>query len=331
MSILVAGGAGYIGAHVVRLLLERGEEVVVVDDLSYGTPERVKGASLVELDVASGQAPEALAEVMSARGVTAVIHFAARKQVGESVERPAWYYQQNVGGLANMLLAMETAGVKQMIFSSSAAVYGMPPVEVVPEDIDCHPINPYGETKLIGEWMMADCERAWDLKWIGLRYFNVAGAGWPDLADPAIMNLIPMVLDRIERGESAKIFGTDYDTPDGTCVRDYIHVLDLAEAHIAALDVLAEGRQPDHHTYNVGTGLGTSVREIIEGLRRVIGWDFPVEELDRRAGDPPKLIGDPLSIGVDLGWKANNGLDEILTSAWEGWQAGPRPITVPGS
>ena len=331
MSILVAGGAGYIGAHVVRLLLERGEEVVVVDDLSYGTPERVKGASLVELDVASGQAPQTLAEVMDSRGVTAVIHFAARKQVGESVERPAWYYQQNVGGLANMLLAMETAGVKQMIFSSSAAVYGIPTAEVVTEDMAGHPINPYGETKLIGEWMMADCERAWDLKWIGLRYFNVAGAGWPDLADPAIMNLIPMVLDRIERGESAKIFGTDYDTPDGTCVRDYIHVLDLAEAHIAALDVLAEGRQPDHHTYNVGTGLGTSVREIIDGLRRVIGWDFPVEVLERRAGDPPKLIGDPLSIGVDLGWKANNGLDEILTSAWEGWQAGPRPITVPGA
>ena len=233
--------------------------------------------------------------------------------------------------MANVLAAMEDAGVDQMIFSSSAAVYGMPTAEVVTEDMAGHPINPYGETKLIGEWMMADCERAWDLKWIGLRYFNVAGAGWPDLADPAIMNLIPMVLDRLERGESAKIFGADYDTPDGTCVRDYIHVMDLAEAHIAALDVLAEGRQPDHHTYNVGTGLGTSVQEIIDGLRRVIGWDFPVEVLERRAGDPPKLIGDPLSIGVDLGWKANNGLDEILTSAWEGWQAGPRPITVPGA
>ena len=331
MSILVAGGAGYIGAHVVRLLLERGEEVVVVDDLSYGTPERVKGASLVELDVASGQAPQTLAEVMDSHGVTAGIHFAARKQVGESVERPAWYYQQNVGGMANVLLAMEDAGVDQMIFSSSAAVYGTPDVPFVTEDMGGHPINPYGETKLIGEWMMADCERAWDLKWIGLRYFNVAGAGWPDLADDAIMNLIPMVLDRIERGDSAKIFGDDYDTDDGTCVRDYIHVLDLAEAHIAALDVLAEGRQPDHHTYNVGTGLGTSVREIIDGLRRVIGWEFPVEVLQRRAGDPPTLIGDPLSIGVDLGWKANNGVDEILASAWEGWQAGPRPITVPGA
>ena len=330
MSILVCGGAGYIGAHVVRLLSQRGDKVVVVDDLSTGSADRIGDATLVTLDVASDQAQSVLSNVMVDEDVTAVIHFSARKQVGESVKRPVWYYQQNVGGLANVLAAMNDAGIDQMIFSSSAAVYGMPPVEVVPETVDCRPINPYGETKLIGEWMMADCERAWDLKWIGLRYFNVAGAGWPDLADPAIMNLIPMVLDRLERGESAKIFGTDYDTPDGTCVRDYIHVLDLAEAHIAALDVLAEGRQPDHHTYNVGTGLGTSVREIIDGLRRVIGWDFPVEEQGRRAGDPPKLIGDPLSIGVDLGWKANNGVEEIIESAWEGWQAGKRPITVPG-
>ena len=331
MTVLVTGGCGYIGAHVVHALHQAGEKVVVVDDLSYGKPTRIEGSRLYGMDIAAPGAGERLAEILDAEGVDSVIHFAARKQVGESVEKPLWYYQQNIGGMANVLAAMEDAGVDQMIFSSSAAVYGIPTAEVVTEDMAGHPINPYGETKLIGEWMMADCERAWDLKWIGLRYFNVAGAGWPDLADPAIMNLIPMVLDRIERGESAKIFGTDYDTPDGTCVRDYIHVLDLAEAHIAALDVLAEGRQPDHHTYNVGTGLGTSVREIIDGLRRVIGWDFPVEELDRRAGDPPKLIGDPLSIGVDLGWKANNGLDEILTSAWEGWQAGPRPITVPGS
>ena len=259
MSILVCGGAGYIGAHVVRLLRQRGDRVVVVDDLSTSNAARVGDTPLVRLDVATDEARSTLSTLMMDEDVTAVIHFSARKQVGESVKRPAWYYAQNIGGMANVLAAMEDAGVDQMIFSSSAAVYGMPTAEVVTEDMAGHPINPYGETKLIGEWMMADCERAWDLKWIGLRYFNVAGAGWPDLADPAIMNLIPMVLDRLERGESAKIFGADYDTPDGTC------------------------------------------------------------------------IGDPLSIGVDLGWKANNGLDEILTSAWEGWQAGPRPITVPGA
>ena len=323
MSILVAGGAGYIGAHVVRLLLERGEEVVVVDDLSYGTPERVKGASLVELDVASGQAPQTLAEVMDSHGVTAVIHFAARKQVGESVERPAWYYQQNVGGLANMLLAMETAGVKQMIFSSSAAVYGMPPVEVVPEDIDCRPINPYGETKLIGEWMMADCERAWGLRWAGLRYFNVAGSGWDDLGDMATLNLIPMVLDRLSRGQAPKIFGTDYPTPDGTCIRDYIHVRDLAVAHIAALDYLAGGGTMAEHVFNVGTGRGSSVREVVSKVIDSTGLDIEPEELDRRAGDPPQLIGDAERIGRVLGWKADHDLDDIVASAFASWQADP--------
>ena len=228
MSILVCGGAGYIGAHVVRLLRQRGDRVVVVDDLSTSNAARVGDTPLVRLDVATDEARSTLSTLMMDEDVTAVIHFSARKQVGESVKRPAWYYAQNIGGMANVLAAMEDAGVDQMIFSSSAAVYGMPTAEVVTEDMAGHPINPYGETKLIGEWMMADCERAWDLKWIGLRYFNVAGAGWPDLADPAIMNLIPMVLDRLERGESAKIFGTDYPTPDGTCIRDYIHVRDLA-------------------------------------------------------------------------------------------------------
>lgn len=328
MSILVTGGAGYIGAHVVRLLQERGDRVIVVDNLSTGRADRIGDAKLVNIDVASDEARKVLANVMVDEDIMAVIHFAARKQVGESVERPAWYYQQNVGGLANVLIAMGDAGVDKMIFSSSAAVYGMPPVEVVSEDIEKKPINPYGETKLIGEWMMADAERAWGLNWIGLRYFNVAGAGWTDLADPATLNLVPMVLDRLAKGESPKIFGTDYDTPDGTCIRDYIHVKDLAEAHIFAMDALEKGR-PEHRTFNVGTGMGTSVREIIDGLRRISGWDFPVEELERRAGDPPQLIGDPMSIAVDLGWKANLGVDEILTSAWEAWQAGPRRINVP--
>ncbi len=328
MSILVCGGAGYIGAHVVRLLQQRGEKVVVVDDLSTGRADRIGDAKLIRLDVASDGAVETLARAMTDEDVTACIHFAALKQVGESVQRPAWYYRTNIGGLANLLLAMQDAGVDQMIFSSSAAVYGMPNVPEVPEDIDCAPINPYGETKLIGEWLMADCERAWGLKWIGLRYFNVAGAGWPDLADPAVLNLVPMVLDRLARGDSPKIFGTDYPTPDGTCVRDYIHVMDLAEAHIHALDHLGSGALA-HHTFNVGTGIGTSVRQIIEGLQEVSGWAFPVEEQGRRAGDPPELIGDPLRIAVELDWKANLGVSEILESAWEAWQQGPRRIAVP--
>ena len=323
MSILVAGGAGYIGAHVVRLLLERGDEVIVVDDLSYGSPERVEGAEVIKLDVASGQAVEVIADAMERRGVTAVIHFAARKQVGESVARPGWYYQQNVGGLANMLLAMEQARVEQMIFSSSAAVYGMPPVEVVPEDIDCRPINPYGETKLIGEWMMADCQRAWGLRWAGLRYFNVAGSGWDDLGDMATLNLIPMVLDRLSRGETPKIFGTDYPTPDGTCIRDYIHVRDLAVAHIAALDYLAGGGEMDDHVFNVGTGKGSSVREVVSKVIASTGLEIEPEELDRRPGDPPQLIGDAERIGRVLNWKAEHDLDDIVTSSFTSWQADP--------
>lgn len=328
MSILVTGGAGYIGAHVVRLLQQRGDRVIVVDNLSTGRADRIGEAQLVKLDVASDEARKILANLMVDEDVDAVIHFAALKQVGESVQRPAYYYQKNIGGLANLLIAMGDAGVDKMIFSSSAAVYGMPPVEIVSEDVEKKPINPYGETKLIGEWMMADAERAWGLNWIGLRYFNVAGAGWDDLADPATLNLVPMVLDRLAKGDSPKIFGSDYDTPDGTCIRDYIHVMDLAEAHIFAMDALAKGR-PEHRTFNVGTGIGTSVKEIIDGLRRVSGWDFPAEELDRRAGDPPQLIGDPMSIAVDLGWKANLGVDDILESAWTAWQAGPRRIEVP--
>ncbi|SHI28752.1 UDP-glucose 4-epimerase [Actinomyces denticolens] len=323
MSILVAGGAGYIGAHVVRLLLERGDEVIVVDDLSYGSPSRVEGATLVELDVAAGDAPERLTEVMRERGVTAVIHFAARKQVGESVARPAWYYQQNVGGLANMMLAMESAGVDQMIFSSSAAVYGMPPVEVVPEDIDCHPINPYGETKLIGEWMMADAETAWGLRWAGLRYFNVAGAGWDDLGDMATLNLIPMVMDRLAKGETPKIFGTDYPTPDGTCIRDYIHVRDLATAHIAALDYLAGGKEMAEHIFNVGTGVGASVRDVVAKVIAATGLDIAPEELPRRAGDPPQLIGNAERIGAVLRWRAEHDLDDIVASSYSAWQADP--------
>lgn len=320
MNILVAGGAGYIGAHVVRLLQERGDDVVVVDDLSTSKAERVGQSTLVELDVASAGAEEILERVMREREIEAVIHFAARKQVGESVARPLFYYQQNIGGMVNVLTAMERAGVKKMIFSSSAAVYGMPDVDLVTEDTPQEPINPYGETKLIGEHLLKDCTKAWGLSFAALRYFNVAGAGWPDLGDPAILNLIPMVFDRLERGESPRIFGDDYPTPDGTCVRDYVHVKDLAQAHIAALAALnGPGAQK---IFNVGTGKGASVREVVDTIGRVTGLDAtPVIE-GRRAGDPPRLIASPARIEAELGFVSTTGLGEIVESAWEAWQQG---------
>jgi UDP-glucose 4-epimerase len=326
MSTLVIGGAGYIGAHVVRLLLHRGEEVVVVDDLSTGAADRVGEATLVELDVAAPDAQESLELVLRERAVTSVIHFAAKKQVGESVARPMWYYRQNIGGLANVLAAMEGTGVANMIFSSSAAVYGMPPVEVVTEGTQCRPINPYGETKLVGEWMLADCERAWGLRWAGLRYFNVAGAGWPELGDPAVLNLVPMVLDRLARGERPKIFGDDYPTPDGTCIRDYIHVLDLAHAHLAAMDHLSSDVALTERVFNVGTGTGASVREVIEAIGQASGLDVTADVEPRRPGDPPQLVAAPDLIRDVLSWKAEHGLADIIRSAWEAWQAGPRRI-----
>lgn len=325
MTILVTGGAGYIGAHVVRLLHERGEKVVVVDDLSYGDPRRIGDAQLVVVDLATDEARQILTNTMVDEDVTAVIHFAGRKQVGESVNRPAWYYHQNVGGMANLLMAMFDAAVDKMIFSSSAAVYGMPPVDVVNEDTQTQPINPYGETKLVGEHMLADAERAWDLQWVALRYFNVAGAGWDDLLDPAALNLVPMVLERLQKGEAPRIFGDDYPTPDGTCIRDYIHVLDLADAHLSALNELESGSL-DNHIFNVGTGTGTSVRQIIEGLQQVSDWDFPVDVAERRPGDPPQLIGDPSRIEREMGWVAKYGVEDILSSAWEAWQASDRAI-----
>ncbi len=327
MSVLVTGGAGYIGAHVVRLLQQQGTEVVVVDNLSTGQASRIGGAPLVELDIAGDGAEDVLVQTMKDYKVTSVIHFAAQKQVGESVARPMFYYQQNIGGMANVISAMEKSGARDLVFSSSAATYGMPPVAVVEEDVDMKPINPYGETKLIGEWMGRDAAKAWGLRFAGLRYFNVAGAGWDDLGDPAILNLIPMVLDRVEKGQAPLIFGADYDTPDGTCVRDYIHVLDLAKAHIAALDYLQKDERPAD-VFNVSTGEGASVKQIIDGLAKASGLDIQAEIRERRAGDPPHLVGSSKRINEVLGWHAESTFEDILESAWSAWQAGPRLIDV---
>jgi len=318
MTILVTGGAGYIGAHVVRLLVERGDHVHIVDDLVTGIAARNPGVPLTQINVASSDAVNKLTQLFRSHSVEAVIHCAGRKQVGESVAKPAWYFAENVGGIANVLLAMEAAGVSKFIFSSSASVYGDASGGVT-EASPTRPTNPYGETKLMGEWLLNDVVAARSLDAISLRYFNVAGAGSPDLGDAMALNLVPMVFERLDLNESPRIFGDDYDTPDGTCVRDYVHVTDLAEAHIAALDALDSGASR-HRVYNVGTGVGTSVREIVDVIREVSGAPQQAEVVARRPGDPGKIVGIVDRIAQDLGWKSRFTVRDIVESAWAAHQ-----------
>mgnify|MGYP002534256538 CR=1 FL=1 len=221
------------------------------------------------------------------------------------------------------VLAMKEAGVKKLVFSSSAATYGVPPVDVVPEDVEpMVPINPYGQTKLFGEWMARACEQPYGIRFCGLRYFNVAGCGPVQLEDPAILNLIPMLFDRLKQGKAPAIFGDDYPTPDGTCVRDYIHVSDLADAHIAALKYLDRDERK-YDVFNVGTGEGTSVRQIVDEVKKVTGLPFKETVMGRRAGDPPHLIGSPERINTEMGWHAKYDVEDIVESAWNAWQANP--------
>ena len=316
MNVLVTGGAGYIGSHVVRLLQERGDTVVVVDNLSSGIPARIKNAPIVELDLAAEEAVDTLISTIKKHQISSIIHFAARKQVGESVAKPEWYFEQNIGGMANLLTAMRASGIERLVFSSSAATYGMPDVDLVAEDVLCQPINPYGQTKLVGEWMVANAARAWNLRGANLRYFNVAGAGWPDLADTAVMNLVPIVFNALKNGQKPVVFGTNYPTPDGSCIRDYVHVLDLAEAHLAALEYLDRDDRP-FDTFNVGTGTGSSVLEVLEEIKRVSGVNFEFEIQAGRAGDPPALCADVSRIKETLGWSATRNLSEIIQTSWD--------------
>ncbi|GHA10612.1 UDP-glucose 4-epimerase GalE [Streptomyces echinoruber] len=315
MTWLITGGAGYIGAHVVRAMTQAGERTVVYDDLSTGIAERLPAD--VPLVVGSILDADLLARTLTGHDVTGVVHLAAKKQVGESVERPLLYYRHNVEGLRTLLQAVTDAGVGAFVFSSSAAVYGTPDVELVTEETPCAPINPYGETKLAGEWLVRATGRATGLATACLRYFNVAGAAAPELADIGVFNLVPMVFERLTRRQAPQIFGDDYPTPDGTCIRDYIHVVDLAEAHVAAARALTSpGR---HLTLNVGRGEGVSVREMIDRITAVTGHDLPPAVTARRPGDPPRVVASADRITTELGWKARHDIHDMITSAWEGW------------
>ncbi|MFC8963306.1 UDP-glucose 4-epimerase GalE [Streptomyces sp. NPDC102256] len=317
MTWLITGGAGYIGAHVARAMAEAGERLVVLDDLSSGVPNRLpEDIPLVQGSSLDG---DLLKRVLSEHAITGVVHLAARKQVGESVAQPTRYYQENVGGLATVLEAVAGAGVKRFVFSSSAAVYGNPDVDLITEDTPCAPMSPYGETKLAGEWLVRATGRAHGIATVCLRYFNVAGAASPELADTGVFNIVPMVFDRLTRGEAPRIFGDDYPTPDGTTVRDYIHVADLAEAHLAAARRLAEGAGGDL-TVNIGRGEGVSVRELMTLVSEVTGDPRqPVVE-PRRPGDAPRAVASAALAGERLGWSARRGVPEMVESAWRGWQ-----------
>ena len=322
MPILVVGGAGYIGSHAVRHLAQAGHEVWVYDNLSQGHAEAVAGDRLIRGDLCDRGALES---TLRSHSIDAVMHFAAFASVPESVSDPSKYYQNNVVGALMLLDAMRSTGVGRIVFSSTAAVYGVPEVVPITEDSPTRPINPYGFTKLAMEHALADYARAYGLGFAVLRYFNACGAS----ADATIgedhhpeTHLIPIVLQvALGQRESLSIFGTDYPTPDGTCIRDYIHVEDLADAHLRALDRIEPGKGLN---YNVGTGVGMSVRQVVDAARRVTGRAIATVEHPRRAGDPPVLVASSEAIKRDLEWIPRfTSIESIVESAWKWHLAHP--------
>jgi UDP-glucose 4-epimerase len=315
-AILVVGGAGYIGSHMVLDLLRAGYPVVTLDDLSRGHRELVPGGDFIEGDMGD---PAVLAQIFNQHPIRAVMHFAAHSQVGESVQQPLEYYRNNVANTITLLQSMQQAGIAHFIFSSTAAVYGEPERTPITEQHPCAPTNPYGNTKLTVEHLLSDVSHATDLSYSVLRYFNAAGAD----AESAIgerhrpeTHLIPLVL-QVATGEreSIKIFGDDYPTADGTCLRDYIHVSDLTQAHLLALESLLNGGS--NSTYNLGNSTGYSVRQIIDSARQITGHPIPAITAERREGDPAILIADSSLIRAELGWQPRyENIEDIIRSAW---------------
>lgn len=314
MTWLVTGGAGYIGSHVVAALRAASIPSVVVDSLSSGHREFVPDD--VPFVHASILDDELLARTMRDHAVTGVIHLAGFKYAGVSVQEPLLTYEQNVTGTAQLLKAMELAGVENLVFSSSAATYGTPRVDIVTEDTPTRPESPYGESKLIGEWLIRDQGVARGLRHTSLRYFNVVGSGSPELYDTSPHNLFPIVLRALTSGKTPRINGTDYNTADGTCVRDYVHVADLAASHVAAAQALAGGRTLER-VYNLGSGDGLSVRQIMTAMAQVTGIDFEPEIGPRRPGDPDRIVADGTLAARDLDWKMRHSVEDMVASAYE--------------
>lgn len=316
MAILVCGGAGYIGSHVCKLMAKKGYEVIVYDNLSHGYRDNVKWGKFILGDVIDATQ---LDLVFTKYKIDAVMHFCAFIEVGESVVEPEKYFRNNLKGTFTLLEAMRRNNVNKLIFSSTAAVYGMPEKIPIEEDDRKIQINPYGKSKWMIEQILEDYDTAYGFKSIRFRYFNAAGCD-PDKetgeAHVPETHLIPLILDAaIGKRESIKVFGTDYDTKDGTAVRDYVHVNDLADAHIRGLEHLLNGGNTDY--FNLGSGDGFSVKEMIAMVKKVTGKDFKVVEVERRAGDPPYLIAKSDKAKAKLGWKIQYSLEDIIRTAWE--------------
>ena len=319
MRVLVTGGAGYIGSHMVKLLVDRGDEVTVLDDLSTGHADAVRGGKFVQGDIGDSAFTR---ELLKKNRIEAVIHFAACSLVGESVADPLKYYTRNVGGTVSLVKAMREAGVAKIVFSSTAAVYGQPVREPIDEAHPAQPVNPYGSSKLAIERMLAECGTAFGLRAAVLRYFNAAGAdaaaGLGERHDPET-HLIPLVLRAAAKGTAVSVFGDDYPTRDGTCVRDYVHVADLCDAHLLALERLeAHGA---YDCFNLGNGDGATVLEVIEAARRVTGREIKINKAPRRPGDPATLVADASKARRVLGWQPRRAaIETIVGDAWR-WES----------
>ena len=311
-KVLITGGAGYIGAHVAAELLKSGYSIRIYDDFSNGLHRRVDGKFR---DIVDGDMLDRVKLLAALDGIDAVIHLAAKKAVEESVKDPLKYYENNVGGTLNLLGAMAAKGVKQLVYSSSAAVYSPNDKEAVLEDDPTAPLSPYGASKLLSEQLISSVGSAEQISNISLRYFNVVGSNIAEFGDNSKDNLVPKVFLALKNGKRPQIYGSDYPTPDGTCIRDYIHVQDLALAHLAALKKVESGYISQ--VYNVGSGKGYSVKEMMDQISKSLGRDINPELSQARAGDSPKLIASIDKIKEQLGWSPKASLEEMIDSAWQ--------------